>query len=92
MLRTAVALGVQPEAFWRLSLKEWRMLTERAGGGSVLGRADLEQMMARWPDFESPSPEVGRGGGAERRRGGGRASMPHPGGFAAVPPHEGEGE
>lgn len=49
MLRTAVALGVQPEAFWRLSLKEWRMLTERAGA-PTLERGGLEALMARWPD------------------------------------------
>jgi uncharacterized phage protein (TIGR02216 family) len=57
MLRTAVALGIQPEAFWRLSLKEWRMLTERAGE-PTLGRDGLEALMARWPDGawgESPS-------------------------------------
>lgn len=49
MLRTAVALGVSPDAFWRLSLKEWRMLTERAGA-PALGRGGLEALMARWPD------------------------------------------
>ena len=49
MLRTASALGIQPEAFWRLSLKEWRMLTERAGA-PTLGRDGLEALMARWPD------------------------------------------
>ncbi|MBX9574630.1 MAG: phage tail assembly chaperone [Caulobacteraceae bacterium] len=57
MLRTASALGVPPEAFWRLSLKEWRMLTERAGE-PTMGRAAMEGLMARWPDGawgESPS-------------------------------------
>ena len=49
MLRVAVELGVPPEAFWRLSLKEWRMLTERAGV-PTLGRGGLETLMARWPD------------------------------------------
>ena len=36
MLRTAARLGVGPEGFWRLSLREWRMLTARAGGVASL--------------------------------------------------------
>jgi uncharacterized phage protein (TIGR02216 family) len=61
MLRTAVALGIQPEAFWRLSLKEWRMLTERAPV-PAMGLAAMEGLMARWPDggFSSPSGEGNR--------------------------------
>lgn len=50
MLRTAVRLGVGPEAFWRLSLREWRMLTERPGGGLPIGRLDFERMAEAWPD------------------------------------------
>ena len=50
MLRTAVLLGVSPEVFWQLSLKEWRMLTARAAKAAPMGRAELEQMMRAWPD------------------------------------------
>ncbi len=50
MLRTAAMLGVGPEAFWRLSLKEWRMLTQRPDGVVPLGRGQLEAMRRRWPD------------------------------------------
>lgn len=53
MLRLALAMGVAPEAFWRLSLREWRMLTEPAAGastGRALGRAELERMAEAWPD------------------------------------------
>lgn len=50
MLRTAARLGLGPEAFWRLSLREWRMLTERPGGGLPIGRLDLERMAEAWPD------------------------------------------
>jgi uncharacterized phage protein (TIGR02216 family) len=50
MLRTAAALGVRPEAFWRLSLAEWRMLTEAAPGAALMGRGELERLMAAWPD------------------------------------------
>jgi uncharacterized phage protein (TIGR02216 family) len=50
MMRAAALLGIAPEAFWRLSLKEWRML---AGGGLRAGapsRATMERMQERWPD------------------------------------------
>lgn len=53
MLRLGLAMGLAPEAFWRLSLREWRMLTEPAAGpstGRALGRAELERMAEAWPD------------------------------------------
>jgi uncharacterized phage protein (TIGR02216 family) len=50
MLRTALALGVGPEAFWRLSLREWRWLTARPASAAPMGRRDLERMTAAWPD------------------------------------------
>ena len=50
MIQAAARMGVGPEGFWRLSLKEWRMLTEPAAGGSPMGRGDLERMAERWPD------------------------------------------
>ena len=50
MLQTAARLGVGPEGFWRLSLREWRMLTERSGGAVPLGRLDFERMAKAWPD------------------------------------------
>ena len=50
MLRIAAQIGVAPDAFWRLSLKEWRMLTEAPGGAVPMGRTALEQLMEDWPD------------------------------------------
>lgn len=50
MMRAAAMLGVGPEAFWRLSLREWRMLTERPGGAPPIGREDLMRMAEAWPD------------------------------------------
>tara|TARA_R110002051_G_scaffold27428_1_gene65977 strand:+ start:513 stop:758 length:246 start_codon:yes stop_codon:yes gene_type:complete len=50
MLRVAARAGVTPAAFWRLSLKEWRMLTERPAGPVPMGRDGFERMMAAWPD------------------------------------------
>lgn len=48
-LRWAAQAGVTPEAFWRLSLAEWRALS---GGepSPVLGRRELEVLMAGHPD------------------------------------------
>jgi len=50
MLRAAARLGVVPEAFWRLSLREWRILMERPSGGAPMGRLDFERMTEAWPD------------------------------------------
>lgn len=49
MLRAAAAMGIAPDAFWRLSLKEWRMLTAPAGLGPM-ARRELDEMMRAWPD------------------------------------------
>lgn len=45
----ALRFGVTPQAFWRLSLAEWRALTgeERAEG---LGRAAFEALAKAYPD------------------------------------------
>jgi len=61
MLRAAARLGVAPDAFWRLSLREWRMLTERPVGAAPLGRRDFERMAEAWPDSE-PVAEPSRPG------------------------------
>ncbi|WP_366944640.1 phage tail assembly chaperone [Brevundimonas sp.] len=69
MLRAAARAGVTPAAFWRLSLKEWRILTERPAGPEPMGRDGFERMMAAWPDeagegahpstaSRSPSPSL----------------------------------
>jgi uncharacterized phage protein (TIGR02216 family) len=50
MLRAALALGIPPGAFWRLSLKEWRMLTEVERGPAPMERGRLDELMGRWPD------------------------------------------
>lgn len=53
MLRLALSLGIAPEAFWRLSLKEWRMLTETERGPAPMARGRLDELMGRWPDAET---------------------------------------
>ncbi|CAN5393686.1 phage tail assembly chaperone [soil metagenome] len=47
----SLRLGVPPEAFWRLSLSEWRALTETPAA-PVLTRAALDRLLARFPDEE----------------------------------------
>lgn len=50
MMRLAAErFGVTPEAFWRLSLVEWRALTGRPEAAAMT-RVDLERMAAAWPD------------------------------------------
>jgi uncharacterized phage protein (TIGR02216 family) len=46
-------LALSPEAFWRLSLAEWRALTE-APAAPVLDRAALDALIARFPDDPIP--------------------------------------
>ncbi len=50
MMRLAARAGVGPEAFWRLSLKEWRLLTDAPADGATLSRGELERMAEAWPD------------------------------------------
>ncbi|HEY0103451.1 MAG TPA: phage tail assembly chaperone [Brevundimonas sp.] len=50
MIRTAALLGITPAAFWRLSLAEWRMLTEDARVNAPISRAALTGMTEMWPD------------------------------------------
>lgn len=56
MLRLAAErFGVTPDGFWRLSLKEWRMLTG-APELAAMNRDELERLAARWPDSNAPEP------------------------------------
>jgi uncharacterized phage protein (TIGR02216 family) len=48
-----LGLAIPPEVFWRLSLAEWRALTE-APAAPVLNRAALDALIARFPDEETP--------------------------------------
>ncbi len=61
MLRlAALRFGIAPEAFWRLSLVEWRALTRPADAAPPLTRAEFDALAAAWPDG-SPSPLAGEG-------------------------------
>jgi uncharacterized phage protein (TIGR02216 family) len=52
-LQRAAALSIPPEAFWRLSLVEWRALTAAPPLAPVLGRPALEALIDRYPDEET---------------------------------------
>ncbi|WP_408608601.1 phage tail assembly chaperone [Caulobacter endophyticus] len=49
--RAAIEFAAPPQAFWRLSLKEWRALAG-APSAPVLARSGLAALMARFPDEE----------------------------------------
>ncbi|MEM6626825.1 MAG: phage tail assembly chaperone [Pseudomonadota bacterium] len=49
LIATAGRLGVPPEAFWRLSLVEWRALA-RTGDAPALSRVQLERLALQFPD------------------------------------------
>ena len=51
-------LGVTPEAFWRLSLREWGMLVAGPADAAPMGRADLERLAEIWPDNPPPTGEA----------------------------------
>ena len=48
-LRAGAALGLSPEAFWRVSVREWRALVA-APEGAALDRAGFAALAARFPD------------------------------------------
>jgi uncharacterized phage protein (TIGR02216 family) len=51
--RAVLDLAVPPEAFWRLSLAEWRALTDTPAA-PALNRAALDALIARFPDDPIP--------------------------------------
>lgn len=48
LLATALSLGLAPESFWRLSIKEWRALA--APAADSLTRQAFETLTRRFPD------------------------------------------
>lgn len=43
-------LRLTPEAFWRLTPAELRLLLGQGGGSAPLNRAGLNALMSAWPD------------------------------------------
>lgn len=48
MLQVAKALGIAPESFWRLGLREWRALVSTTS--DALSRAAFAELAHRFPD------------------------------------------
>lgn len=49
MLKLAAGLGLAPAQFWRVSLKEWRVLVA-PDDSSVLPRARFDALAEQFPD------------------------------------------
>jgi uncharacterized phage protein (TIGR02216 family) len=49
LLRAAARMGVSPEDFWRMSVREWRLMT-RGDDVIAMSRADLAELMQAYPD------------------------------------------
>lgn len=48
LLGAAARMGIAPEAFWRMSLKEWRMIVGQQE--KSLGRGELDALARLYPD------------------------------------------
>ena len=57
----ATGFAIPPEAFWRLSVKEWAALIAPPPS-NALGRGRLNALLAAHPDLPSPSMGEGRSG------------------------------
>lgn len=47
-------LGLSPEAFWRLTPVELRVLLGTSAGAAPLGRSRLDQLLVAYPDQVGP--------------------------------------
>lgn len=54
-------LRLNPEEFWRLTPAELRIMLGQSVAASPMGRSELEQMMAKFPD-EPKGERCGRAG------------------------------
>jgi hypothetical protein len=52
-LRLAASIGIPPADFWRLSVAEWRALTEAAPETRAMERAALAGLMKDYPDIKN---------------------------------------
>lgn len=65
-LATALQLGVAPDAFWRLSLREWRSIAGAAGAGDALPREAFLDLARRFPDAAGGNGARGNVDGGSR--------------------------
>jgi uncharacterized phage protein (TIGR02216 family) len=51
-MNAAIAFGLPPAVFWRLSLREWRAIAA-PGASDALQRVSFDALAARFPDQAS---------------------------------------
>lgn len=49
-LRLAARLGINPGAFWSLTVREWRALTRMPAQEQPLTREEFDRLSRAWPD------------------------------------------
>lgn len=47
LLAEAARMGIPPDAFWRMSLREWRLMVSDR---QAMERGELEALLALYPD------------------------------------------
>lgn len=50
LIAAAARLGIPPDAFWRLSLREWRLLADAET--PAMRHEDLRELAKKFPDRE----------------------------------------
>lgn len=48
MMKAAAAIGIAPQAFWQLSLREWLWLSQSGARG--MHRDELDALLQEYPD------------------------------------------
>ena len=51
LMQSALRLGVPPQAFWALSLREWQLITDTQKKPEFRG-SDLSKLISAFPDTE----------------------------------------
>lgn len=57
MMRAALSAGVPVTVFWRLSVREWRWLSE-GGGAQNMNLGGLAELMQNFPDKETDNGRI----------------------------------
>ena len=53
LLAAALRMGLAPEAFWRTSQAEWRLLTSAQRAGDTMGRPEFEALVGACGESEA---------------------------------------
>lgn len=50
LLAAAARMGIAPQVFWGISVREWRLIATGASGVAAMGRAQLNELVLKFPD------------------------------------------